>query len=429
MKFDKSQSLFEEAKKYIPGGVNSPARAFKEVGMTPPFMVRGQNSKIYDEDGNEYIDYVSSWGPMILGHNNEVIKDALKSQIDTAIGFGAPTAIEIEMAKLITKIVPSVEMVRMVNSGTEATMSAIRLARGYTEKDKIIKFAGNYHGHGDSFLIQAGSGALTSGVPSSPGIPEGIANNTLIANYNDSTSVQELFNKYGDDIAAVILEPICGNMGVVPAKQEFLSTLRKLTEDNNSLLILDEVMTGFRVALSGAQSLYKITPDLTCFGKIIGGGLPVGAYGGKREIMEKVAPIGPIYQAGTLSGNPVAMRAGLATLNTLKSNPDIYLKLEENSKRIEEGFLRNIKESGINAAINRVSSMMTLFFTDGCVDCFEKVKQSDTSKYAKYFRSMLESGIYLPPSQFEAFFVSAVHIDEDIERTIDANRKALFELS
>ncbi|OGI20971.1 MAG: glutamate-1-semialdehyde-2,1-aminomutase [Candidatus Melainabacteria bacterium RIFOXYA12_FULL_32_12] len=425
MRLDKSKALFEEAKKYIPGGVNSPVRAFGSIGTTPPFMVRGQGSKIYDEDGNEYIDFVSSWGPMMLGHGDERVKNALKEQIDIAIGFGAPTALEVEMAKLITELVPSVEMVRMVNSGTEATMSAIRLARGYTGKDKIVKFAGNYHGHADSFLIQAGSGALTHGVPSSPGIPEDVIKHTLIADYNSVESVQKLFDVHGKEIAAVILEPIVGNMGVVPASQEFIDFLREITQRYGSLLIFDEVMTGFRVSINCAQSLYRVTPDLTCFGKIIGGGLPVGAYGGKREIMEKISPVGPVYQAGTLSGNPVAMSAGLTMLKTLRDNPEIYKNVEEKAKKLQEGIEKNIGELGVEATVNRVGSMITLFFSKEKVYDYNTATKSDTKKYAEYFKSMLEQGIYLPPAQFEAFFISYAHTDEDIERTIQANRKAL----
>ncbi|OGI02630.1 MAG: glutamate-1-semialdehyde-2,1-aminomutase [Candidatus Melainabacteria bacterium GWF2_37_15] len=425
MNLDRSKALFEEAKKYIPGGVNSPVRAFREIGMNPPFLVRGEGSKVYDEDGNEYIDFVSSWGPMILGHGNKAVIDALKNQIDTAIGFGAPTAMEVEMAKLITELVPSVEMVRMVNSGTEATMSAVRLARGYTGKQKIIKFAGNYHGHADSFLIQAGSGALTHGYPSSPGIPEDVIKHTLIADYNNNESVQNLFDIHGEDIAGIIIEPVAGNMGVVPAKQEFINFLREITIKYGSLLIFDEVMTGFRVALGGAQSLYNVKPDLTCFGKIIGGGLPVGAYGGKREIMQKISPVGPVYQAGTLSGNPVAMSAGLATLKILKNNPEIYQNLEEKGKKLQKGIENNIKNAGIKAAVNRVGSMITLFFTDRPVQGYSDAKSSDTKQYAKYFTYMFNQGIYLPPSQFEAFFISYAHTEDDINKTIQANKGAL----
>lgn len=428
MKFDKSKALFEEAKKYIPGGVNSPVRAFKEIGIDPPFMVKADGSKIYDEDNNEYIDFVSSWGPLILGHNNKQVNDALKKQIDIATSFGAPTALEVEVAKLITKLIPSIEMVRMVNSGTEATMSAIRLARGYTGRDKIVKFAGNYHGHADSFLIHAGSGALTHGVPSSPGIPADVIKHTLIADYNNISSIEDIFKTYGNEIAAVIMEPVSGNMGVVPAVKEFIDTIYKLTREYGSLFIFDEVMTGFRVALGGAQSLYEIIPDLTCFGKIIGGGLPVGAYGGKREIMEKISPVGSVYQAGTLSGNPIAMSAGLTTLKILADNPEIYQNLEEKGKKLQKGFEQNIKELNIDATINRIGSMMTLFFSKNPVYNYASAKKCDTKAYAKYLKAMLEQGIYLPPSQFEAFFISYAHTDEDIDKTVEANKKALSSL-
>ena len=425
LKLDKSEALFTEAKKYIPGGVNSPVRAFKEIGINPPFMVKGEGSKIYDEDGNKYIDFVSSWGPLLLGHSDKRVKDALKKQIDISISFGAPTSLEVEMAKLITELVPSVEMIRMVNSGTEATMSAVRLARAYTGKNKIIKFAGNYHGHADSFLIQAGSGALTHGVPSSPGIPEDTIKHTLIADFNDKNSVESLFKTYNDEIAAVIVEPVCGNMGVVPPKNDFLKFLREITTDYNCLLIFDEVMTGFRIALGGAQSLYGIDPDITCFGKIIGGGLPVGAYGGKKEIMKHISPVGSVYQAGTLSGNPIAMSAGLTTLKILQNNPEIYIELEKKAELLEEGFKNNVNELGINAYINRVGSMMTIFFSNEPVFDYSSAKKSDTKKYAEYFKSMLEQGIYLPPSQFEAFFLSYAHTEDDILRTIQSNKTAL----
>jgi glutamate-1-semialdehyde 2,1-aminomutase len=424
MNLNKSKALFEEAKKYIPGGVNSPVRAFREIGISPPFIVKGEGSRIIDEDGNEYIDYVSSWGPLILGHNNSIIKEALLNQVSTAIGFGAPTALEVEMAKIICEIVQSVEMVRMVNSGTEAAMSAVRLARGFTGRNKIVKFAGNYHGHADCFLIQAGSGAMTQGIPGSAGVPEDVIKNTIIANYNDIEKLIELFDRYGEDIAAVIIEPVVGNMGVVPSSREFIYFVRELTQKHNALLIFDEVMTGFRLALGGAQEIYKIKPDLTCFGKIIGGGLPVGAYGGRKDVMSNVSPLGSVYQAGTLSGNPVAMSAGLATLKYLKENYDIYFKLEEKSRELQLGFEQNIRETGIKAIINRMGSMMTLFFTDENVYNYETAKKSDTSKYAQYFLEMFDQGIYLPPSQFEAFFISAAHSDQDIERTIHANRIA-----
>ena len=428
MEFIKSKTLFEEAKKYIPGGVNSPVRAFGEIGIQPPFMVRGQGSKIYDEDGNEYIDYIGSWGPFILGHGREEVKEALKKQVEQGTSFGAPTALEVEMARLITELVPSVEMVRMVNSGTEATMSAVRLARGYTGRDKILKFIGNYHGHGDSFLIQAGSGALTHGVPSSHGIPEDLTKHTLTIHYNDVEGLQGIFQKYGEELAAVILEPIAGNMGVVPASLEFMMEIRKLTKQYDTLMIMDEVMTGFRVALGGAQSIYGITPDIACFGKIIGGGLPAAAYGGRRDIMEKVSPVGPVYQAGTLSGNPLAMAAGLSTLRILQDNPSIYKELEKKGTRLQAGIEQNIKEQEIEATVNRAGSMITLFFNKETITNAEQAKRCDTKKYAAYFTSMLQQGIYLPPSQFEAYFISAAHTEEDIAKTLEANRNALRKL-
>ena len=428
MKFNKSRKLFEEAKKYIPGGVNSPVRAFGEIGMDPPFMLSGKGGRIYDEDGNEYIDYVCSWGPLILGHAHEEVKSALKNQINLGTSFGAPTALELEMAKLISGIVPSVEMIRMVNSGTEATMSALRLARGYTGKEKIVKFAGNYHGHEDSLLVHAGSGALTHGIPGSAGVPASVVKNTLVADYNNIENLEKIFHEAGNEIAAVIIEPVSGNMGVVAANREFMNAVREITKKYNSLLIFDEVMTGFRLALGGAQSLYKIIPDLTCFGKIIGGGLPVGAYGGRREIMQKISPLGPVYQAGTLSGNPLTMRAGLTTLEILKNNPQIYQKLEERGKKLQEGFEANIKESGVDAIVNRAGSMLTIFFSKEPVYDYLSAKKCDISNYANYFKSMLQQGIYLPPSQFEAFFISYAHTDADIEQTIKANKEALIRL-
>lgn len=428
MNLKKSEELFEEANKYIPGGVNSPVRAFKEIEITPPFIEKASGSKIYDADGNEYIDFVCSWGPFILGHNNQKVKEALVNQLEFGTSYGAATRLEVEMAKLITEIVPSIEMVRMVNSGTEATMSALRLARAYTKRNKIVKFAGNYHGHEDNLLVQAGSGALTHSIAVSEGVPENTIKNTIVANYNDIENIENIFQTYGEQIAAVIIEPISGNMGVVSAKQEFLNKLREITEKYSSLLIFDEVMTGFRVALGGAQSLYNIKPDLTCFGKIIGGGLPVGAYGGKRKIMKKVSPSGPVYQAGTLSGNPLAMTAGLTTLKTLQNNLEIYDQLELKAKKIQEGFEKNIKEVGIKATVNRVGSMITIFFSKEPVFDYESAKKCNTKHYAKYCKSMLKEGIYLPPSQFEAFFISYAHTDQDIKKIIKANKKVLFSL-
>ena len=421
----RSAELFEEAKQFIPGGVNSPVRAFKSVGGTPVFMAKGKGAYMTDVDGNTYIDYVGSWGPFILGSMHPKVTDALVHTL-TNIGtsFGTPIELEIEIAELLTRIVPSIEMVRMVNSGTEATMSAVRLARGYTGRDKIIKFEGCYHGHGDSFLIKAGSGALTLGTPDSPGVTKGTANDTLNAKYNDIESVKALVNENKDNVAAIIIEPVAGNTGVIPAKKEFLQALRGLCTQEGIVLIFDEVMCGFRVALGGAQERYGITPDLTTMGKIIGGGLPVGAFGGKREIMERIAPIGDVYQAGTLSGNPLAITAGLETLKVLKDdNP--YPELERKAAILEEGFRDNMNKLGLSYTQNRVGSMACLFFTDKPVENHDDAVASDVKKYAKYFQSMLDQGIYLAPSQFEAMFTSTAHSDEDLEKTIKANYTAL----
>lgn len=425
MKTEKSRKLFEEAKKYIPGGVNSPVRAFKSVGGDPLFITRGKGSKFWDVDGNEYIDYIGSWGPHLFGHNPSFIIDALKTAIENGTSFGAPTAMEVEMAKLITELVPSVEMVRMVNSGTEATMSAVRAARGYTGREKFIKFEGCYHGHADYFLIKAGSGALTLGVPTSPGVTKGNAADTLLADYNDINSIKKLVSANKNEIAAVIIEPIAGNMGVVKVKDGFIKELRAICDEEKIVLIFDEVMTGFRVAAGGAQEVLGIKPDLSTFGKIIGGGLPVGAFGGKREIMEKIAPSGPVYQAGTLSGNPLAMAAGYAALKRIKDNPGIYKELEEKSSYLEKGFKENLKSVGKKYAMNRVGSMMCMFFTEEIVDDFKSAVKSDTSLYGKYFHEMLKRGVYLAPAQFEALFVSTAHSKEDLDNTIKANKEAL----
>ena len=425
MNTEKSKKLFDEAKKYIPGGVNSPVRAFKSVGGDPLFIKRGEGSKFGDVDGNEFIDYIGSWGPHLFGHNPSFIIDALKSAIENGTSFGAPTEREVEMAKLITELVPSVEMVRMVNSGTEATMSAVRAARGYTGREKFIKFEGCYHGHADYFLIKAGSGALTLGVPTSPGVTKGNAADTLLADYNDIDSVKKIMSLNKGEIAAVIIEPIAGNMGVVKAKDEFIKELRAICDEEKIVLIFDEVMTGFRVAGGGAQELLGIKPDLSTFGKIIGGGLPVGAFGGKREIMEKLSPSGPVYQAGTLSGNPLAMAAGFAALKHIKDNPGIYKDLEEKSAYLEKGFKENLKAIGKNYAMNRVGSMMCMFFTENLVDDFKSAVKSDTSLYGKYFHEMLKRGIYLAPAQFEALFVSTAHSKEDLDKTIRAHREGL----
>ncbi|MNO12650.1 Glutamate-1-semialdehyde 2,1-aminomutase [compost metagenome] len=421
-----SREAFDEAKKYLPGGVNSPVRAFKSVGLTPMYIDHGKGSHIFDIDGNEFIDYVASWGPLIMGHAHP---EVVKALLDTAVkgtSFGAPTLIETKMAKLVAERVPSIDIVRMVNSGTEATMSAIRLARGYTGRNKIMKFEGSYHGHADSLLIKAGSGVATLGLPDSPGVPEGTALNTITVPYNDLESVKLAFERYGEEIAGVIVEPIAGNMGVVPPQPGFLEGLRSLTTEYGSLLIFDEVMTGFRVDQNCAQGRFGITPDLTCLGKVIGGGLPVGAYGGKKEIMEQIAPSGPIYQAGTLSGNPLAMTAGFTTLSLLI--PEVYDRLEALSARLEAGFTANTKEKGIPCTINRVGSMVCPFFTDTPVINYESAKSSDLDLFRRYFAAMVEHGVNIAPSQFEGMFVSAVHTEEDIDATIEAQRQALKKL-
>ena len=425
MKFDKSRFFFDEAKKFIPGGVNSPVRAFKSVGGSPLFIERGEGSKIYDVDGNEYLDYIGSWGPHLFGHNPTFIKEALLDAVEKGTSFGTPTEIEIKMAKTIKDLVPSVEMVRMVNSGTEATMSAVRTARGYTGKEKIIKFEGCYHGHADYFLIKAGSGALTLGVPTSPGVTKGTASDTLLADYNDIDSVKNIIKKNKGEVAAVIIEPIAGNMGVIKSDNKFIKELREICTEEKIVLIFDEVMTGFRVAKGGAQEILGIKPDLSTFGKIIGGGLPVGAFGGKKEIMEQVAPSGPVYQAGTLSGNPLAMSAGFAALNYIKENPGIYDELEHKAAYLEKGFNKNLTSIGKKYAMNRVGSMLCMFFTEEKVDNFASAVKSDTALYGKYFHEMLKRGIYLAPAQFEAVFVSTAHSYEDLDKTISAHLESL----
>ncbi len=425
MNTSKSRQLFEDAKKVIPGGVNSPVRAFKSVGGDPLFIASGAGSRMFDADGNDFIDYIGSWGPHLFGHNPPFIIKALEEALKNGTSFGAPTSLEVEMAKLITELVPSVEMVRMVNSGTEATMSAIRAARGYTGKEKFIKFEGCYHGHADYFLIKAGSGALTLGVPTSPGVTKGNAADTLVADYNDIESVKKLISANKNEIAAVIIEPIAGNMGVVRSSNEFITELRKICDEERIVLIFDEVMTGFRVAKGGAQEILGIKPDLTTFGKIIGGGLPVGGFGGKSEIMQMISPSGPVYQAGTLSGNPLAMAAGYAALTHIRENPGLYDELDEKGKTLEEGFRQNLKKLGKNLALNRVGSMSCMFFTEHPVTDFRTAVSSDTELYGKYFRGMLERGIYLAPAQFEAAFISTAHSAEDIEKTIKANFETL----
>ena len=420
-----SDKLFEDAKKFIPGGVNSPVRAFRSVGGNPVFIDKGIGSKLLDVDGNEYIDYIGSWGPHLFGHNPDFIKKALLDAIENGTSFGAPTELEVKMAKLISELVPSIEMVRMVNSGTEATMSAIRTARGFTQRDKFIKFEGCYHGHADYFLIKAGSGALTLGTPTSPGVTSRNAADTLLADYNNIYSIKKIIATNKNQIAAVIIEPVAGNMGVVNINEQFLKELKQICEDEKIVLIFDEVMTGFRVAKGGAQEILGVKPDLTTFGKIIGGGLPVGAFGGRKEIMEMISPSGPIYQAGTLSGNPLAMAAGYAALTYIKEHPEIYKLLEDKSKFLEDGFLENMKSLGKEYSLNRVGSMMTLFFTEQDVVDFKSAVSSDTALYGKFFHEMLNRGIYLAPSQFEAMFVSTAHTQEDLEKTIKAQFESL----
>lgn len=428
MDITKSKLLYEKAIKVLPGGVNSPVRAFKSVGGTPVFIQKGSGSKIYDIDGNEYIDYIGSWGPHLFGHNPDFIKEALIEAIENGTSFGTPTEIEVRVAELVRELVPSIEMIRFVNSGTEATMSAVRVARGFTKRNKIIKFEGSYHGHADFFLIKAGSGALTFGIPTSPGVTEGNAKDTLVADFNNIDSVKNLIQKNKNEIAAIIIEPIAGNIGVVPAEKSFLEELRQICESEKIVLIFDEVMTGFRVAKGGAQEIYNIQPDLTTFGKIIGGGLPVGAYGGKEEIMSLVAPSGPVYQAGTLSGNPLAMTAGYSALSYIKSHPEIYNDLENKSAYLENGFINNLKLFNKNFQLNRVGSMMTLFFTENEVKTYNDAIKSDTNLFARYFWGMLSSGIYLPPAQFEAFFVSTAHSNDDLQKTIETQREVFSEI-
>ena len=420
----RSRKLFEEAKKHIPGGVNSPVRAFRSVGGEPLFIKKAKGSKIYDVDNKEYIDYVLSWGPMILGHSHPAVTAALKKAIANGTSFGAPTEIEITLAKMVKKAFPSIEMVRMVSSGTEATMSAIRAARGFTGRDKILKFDGCYHGHADSLLVKAGSGVATFGLPDSPGVPADLARLTLTVPFNDLSAVREMAVREGQRIACIIVEPVAGNMGCVPPEPGYLQGLRQICDQYGIVLIFDEVMTGFRVAYGGAQQLYKIKPDLTCLGKVIGGGLPVGAYGGRIEIMQKIAPIGPIYQAGTLSGNPLAMTAGIETLKAL-SKPGVYKTLEKNAAELEKGLRAAADEAGVPVMFNRVGSMFTGFFTDKKVKDFETAKTSDTARFGKYFLSMLKNGVNLAPSQFEAAFLSLAHTKADINKTIEAARKSL----
>jgi glutamate-1-semialdehyde 2,1-aminomutase len=419
----RSKEAFERAKRVLPGGVNSPVRAYQSVGITPLVIERAAGSRITDIDGQTYIDYVLSWGPLIAGHAHPDVVEAIKRTAEKGTSFGAPTELETEMAELVCERVPSVEIVRMVNSGTEATMSALRLARGYTNRSKILKFEGSYHGHADSLLIKAGSGVATLGLPDSPGVPEAVAANTIAVPYNDLESVKLAFERYGEEMAAVIVEPVAGNMGVVPPLPGFLQGLRDVTSQYGSVLIFDEVMTGFRVHMNSAQGLFGITPDLTCLGKVIGGGLPVGAYGGKREIMEKIAPVGPIYQAGTLSGNPLAMAAGYTTLKLMTEEK--YRLLEHLAMRLQSGLAGNAREFGVPMTINRVGSMICPFFTDTQVVNYETARTANGETFRAVFRNLLDGGVNIAPSPFEGWFVSTAHTDNDIDLTIEAHREAL----
>ena len=428
MNFSRSHSLFEGAKKFIPGGVNSPVRAFRAVGGNPLFMKTAKGAFLYDEDGNEFVDLINSWGPMILGHANPEVEQAVREALSGSPSFGAPTAREGEMAELICSLVPSVEKVRLVNSGTEATMSAVRVARGYTGRDKIIKMEGCYHGHSDSFLIAAGSGAMTFGTPDSPGVTKGTAKDTLLARFNDLQMISKIIDDNKGDIAAIILEPVVGNMGCVPPESGYLKGLRELCDKHKIILIFDEVMTGFRLSLGGAQKLFNVLPDMTTLGKIIGGGLPVGAYGGRKEIMDFVSPLGPVYQAGTLSGNPLAMAAGLAMLNQLSSSPSIYDTINKSGSVLADELRKQLKAIGVKGSVNQVGSMFTLFFSDKPVTDFDSAKTCDTKRFATYFQSMLRQGVYLAPSQFEAMFISTAINDQIIDRILTASQTALKEL-
>ncbi|HSR11664.1 MAG TPA: glutamate-1-semialdehyde 2,1-aminomutase [Thermodesulfobacteriota bacterium] len=423
----RSAELYKKAVQLMPGGVNSPVRAFKAIGITPTFIDRGKGARLWDADGNEYIDYVGSWGPMILGHAHPGVIAALKKAAARGTSFGAPTGLEVELAAMVSKAFPSVELMRMVSSGTEAVMGAIRVARAFTGRDKILKFEGCYHGHGDSLLVKAGSGAATFGIPDSLGVPQQVAQYTLTAPYNDLSSVKEIVSQNPGQIACVIVEPIGGNMGVVLPEEGFLEGLGEICRREGILLLFDEVITGFRVAYGGAQELYSLKADLTCLGKIIGGGLPVGCYGGRREIMEKVAPLGGVYQAGTLSGNPVAMTAGIETLKVLKAKK-LYRTLERNTSLLADGILRCAKESGIPVTVNQAPGLLTVFFTESPVTDYSSAKKSDTRRFAQFFIAMMENGIYLPPSQFEAWFLSAAHTERDLEKTVECCRRAFASL-
>ena len=426
---ERSSTLFNEAKNYIPGGVNSPVRAFQGVGGEPIYFERGEGAYLYDVDGNAYIDYVGSWGPMILGHSNPFIVDAVRAELDKGLGFGAPTEIETSLAKKICQLMPSIELVRMVSSGTEATMSAIRLARGYTKRDKIVKFEGCYHGHSDSLLVKAGSGALTLGVPTSPGVPSDLAKHTLVLEYNNLDSVKALFSKMGEEVGCIIVEPVAGNMNCIPPKEGFLQGLRKLCDDYGSVLIFDEVMTGFRVALGGAQAYYQVKPDLTTLGKVIGGGLPVAAFGGQREIMNQIAPLGPIYQAGTLSGNPLSMASGLAMLSILEADDSFYQNLSDSTEYLVNGIVSAASTSNVSMTSNNVGGMFGLFFSsEEKVTNFVQVSNCDIELFKKFYKSMIKQGVYLAPSAYECGFLSAAHGKNELDQTINAALTVFSEL-
>ena len=426
---DRSSTLFNEAKNYIPGGVNSPVRAFKGVGGEPIYFERGEGAYLYDVDGNEYIDYVGSWGPMILGHSNPSIVDAVRAELDKGLGFGAPTEIETSLAKKICQLMPSIELVRMVSSGTEATMSAIRLARGYTKRDKIVKFEGCYHGHSDSLLVKAGSGALTLGVPTSPGIPSDLAKHTLTLEYNNLDSVKALFSKMGEEVGCIIVEPVAGNMNCIPPKEGFLQGLRKLCDDYGSLLIFDEVMTGFRVALGGAQTYYGVKPDLTTLGKVIGGGLPVAAFGGRHEVMNEIAPLGPIYQAGTLSGNPLSMASGLAMLSVVEADDSFYQNLSDSTEYLVNGIVAAASTNNVSMTSNNVGGMFGLFFSsEEKVTNFSQASNCDIELFKKFYKSMIRQGVYFAPSAYECGFLSAAHTKNELDQTINAALTAFSEL-
>ena len=426
---DRSSTLFNEAKNYIPGGVNSPVRAFKGVGGEPIYFERGEGAYLYDVDGNEYIDYVGSWGPMILGHSNPSIVDAVRTELDKGLGFGAPTEIETSLAKKICQLMPSIELVRMVSSGTEATMSAIRLARGYTKRDKIVKFEGCYHGHSDSLLVKAGSGALTLGVPTSPGVPNDLAKHTLTLEYNNLDSVKALFSKMGEEVGCIIVEPVAGNMNCIPPKEGFLQGLRKLCDDYGGLLIFDEVMTGFRVALGGAQAYYGVKPDLTTLGKVIGGGLPVAAFGGRHEVMNEIAPLGPVYQAGTLSGNPLSMASGLAMLSVIEADDSFYQNLSESTEYLVNGIVAAANTNNVPMTSNNVGGMFGLFFSsEEKVTNFSQASNCDLESFKKFYKSMIRQGVYFAPSAYECGFLSAAHTKNELDETINAALTAFSEL-